>query len=127
MTKRTALPARLALGLLATGVVAIAACNSDVSPVAPSAVTTPQFDKGAATNEKFTFTGVTLVDADSTTYPDAVIEAASKMNSKGNAYTVCSYFTSDSTYLGQFASSEVSFTDPAAAEQFCIDNFAARQ
>ena len=66
---------------------------------ATSTTTTTITDKNV---QKFTFTGVTLVDSDSSTVENAVIEASLKMTNKSTV-VVYDYYTADhATYLGQF-------------------------
>jgi hypothetical protein len=129
MIRSFALFRHVSLALLATSFAATAACAGDASPTAPAATaaTSPRFDKNGATNDKFEFTGVTLVDGEQT-FENAVIYAASKRTGGGNEHTVCEYSTANGmSYLGQYEEAGVSFTDAAALEQFCIDNFSARQ
>lgn len=78
--------------------------------------------------EKFTFTGVTLVDAEQV-FENAVIEATSReKEGTKQDFTNCSYYTEGYLeYLGQFGSGDFASHDPAAVEAFCTENFPNRQ
>lgn len=79
-------------------------------------------------NQKFTFTGVTLSDA-TITVENGVIEASSKDHKKDkNDVTACSYFTEDyQESLGYYASTAFASSDAEAVKTFCIDHFADRK
>ncbi len=106
---------------------ALGACQ-DASPTTPQAAIAPSFDRGGTQdhfNDKFTFTGETVTDADGTTVENVTIQAGSKASNNGDD-TTCSYFTAGDAYLGQFRSLSFASDDAATVEQFCIDNFADR-
>jgi hypothetical protein len=73
-------------------------------------------------NVKFTFTGQTSLDGQL-----GVIRAGSKLTSpSGNRLTVCGYYSTTDSYLGQFESSSFSSPDPEPVRQFCLDNYINR-
>ena len=99
----------LALALLALTLALAAA------PAAALAATTTHF------NVKFTFTD-TFSDGTA-----GVIRAGSKLTSpRGNQLTVCGYYSTTDSYLGQFESSVFSSQDPDSVLQFCLDNYVNR-
>jgi hypothetical protein len=73
----------------------------------------------AAAVTKYTFRNVTF--SDGTT---GVIYAGVKVTNK-STLTACDYHSSTGASLGYYADSFAS-DDPAAVQQFCLDNFAER-
>lgn len=76
----------------------------------------------------FTFEDVDLVDADGTTYEDAVIEAASKDHKNDRLdFTECAYYTEDyEEFLGDYGESGWASHDADEVREFCIENFPNR-
>jgi hypothetical protein len=73
-------------------------------------------------NVKFTFTDQTFSDGTA-----GVIRAGSKLTGpSGNQLTVCGYYSTTDSNLGQFESSSFSFTDSGKLRQFCLDNYVNR-
>jgi len=73
-------------------------------------------------NVKFTFTDQTFSEGQL-----GVIRAGSKLTSpSGNQLTVCDYYSTTDSNLGQFESSSFSFTDSGTLRQFCLDNYVNR-
>lgn len=108
------MPALLLAAALSTSAVGA------VLPATPAAAAKHSF------NDKFTFTDVTVTDADGSTV-QVTIEAGSKLTGGGSEFTTCGYYTPDYTsYLGATQSSTFASDDPAAVEDFCVQGFADR-
>jgi hypothetical protein len=100
----------------------LGACDQATSPLQPAA---GQYVKKPASPTKYTFTGVTLTDADGNPlYENATIQATSKLVDHDSGTTVCGYFTAEGEYLGQFEAAEWKAADQI--QGYCIDNFPDR-
>ena len=118
---------RASLAGLVAGVLVSAACADATSPPSSVSSANGQASSAKSVNQKLSVTGVTLTDADQTTFTDAVINASSKNGGQGGGTTTCDYATTNGTQsLGQFEANTF-ISDPDALRQFCIDNFAVRQ